>query len=79
MRSLQEKTKWCKQGAWTPAIGDLVLLKDDNLPPLVWKTGVIYKLHPGSDQLIRVVSLRTKDNILKGAIVKLCPLPKYIG
>ena len=76
LRSLQEKTKWCKQGSWIPSIGDLVLLREDNLPPLMWKTGVICQVHPGADQLIRVVSVRTKDKILKRALVKVCPLPK---
>ena len=79
LRSLQQRTKWSKQGAWIPAMGDLVLLKEHNLPPLMWKTGTICEVHPGADQLIRVVSVRTtKDNILKRAIVKVCPLPKDI-
>ena len=56
-------------------IGELVLIKEEKLPPNQWKMGRILELHPGADNLVRVVSIKTKDGILKRPIVKVCPLP----
>jgi hypothetical protein len=57
-------------------IGDLVLVKEDNLPPLVWKKAVISDIHTGRDGLIRVVTLRTAKGTFKRPITKICFLPK---
>ena len=57
------------------AIGDLVLLKRENLPPLVWKKAVISDIHTGRDGLIRIVTLRTAKGTLKLPISKICLLP----
>jgi hypothetical protein len=51
--------------------GDIVLLKEDNLPPLVWKKAVISDKHAG-----RVVTLRTATGTLKHPVTKICLLPK---
>lgn len=55
--------------------GDLVLLKDENQPPLRWKLARIIELHPGDDQLVRVVTLKTSTSTFKRLITKICPLP----
>lgn len=57
-------------------INDLVLLKDDNLPPLRWKLGRVINLHPGDDGIVRVATVKTTTGIFKRGVVKLCPLPK---
>ena len=41
------------------SIGDIVLVKDVNLPRLRWKKGRITKLIKGNDGLVRGVSLDT--------------------
>lgn len=46
------------------SIGDVVLIKDANLPPLCWPLGCIIELHKGPDDVARVASLRTKDGQL---------------
>jgi len=53
-----------------------VLLKDDNLPPLVWKKAVISDLHAGKDGLIRVVTVKTVTGTYKRPVTKICLLPK---
>jgi hypothetical protein len=53
-----------------------VILKEDNLPPLVWKTAVISDIHTGKDGFTRVVSLRIAKGTLKRPISKICLLPK---
>lgn len=56
-------------------VGDLVLIKEDNLPPFQWKLGRITKLHSGRDQRTRVATIRTSRGDLQRAVSKLCPLP----
>jgi hypothetical protein len=38
-------------------IGALVVLIEDNLPPLQWRLGRVVHVHPGSDGVVRVVSV----------------------
>lgn len=56
--SLQQRPKW-KTIADNLKIGDLVVMKEDNLPPTKWALARIMALHPGSDQLVRVVTVKT--------------------
>ncbi|XP_047519792.1 uncharacterized protein LOC125059418 [Pieris napi] len=57
---LQKRTKWQTQG--NPLqIDSLVLLKEENLPPMKWKLGRIVALFPGADDVVRVAEI--------------CPLP----
>jgi hypothetical protein len=59
-------------------IGMLVLIKDDNLPPSHWQLGRVVQLHPGADQIVRVVTIKTATSMLKRPIVKVCILPMPI-
>jgi hypothetical protein len=72
---LQQRNEW-KNIQPDVKIGELVLVKEDNLPPLVWKKAVINDIHKGKDGLTRVVTLRTATGILKRPITKICLLPK---
>lgn len=56
-------------------INDLVIIKDDNLPPLRWSMGRVQEVHPGTDGVVRVVTLRTKGGLCKRAVRNLCVLP----
>jgi hypothetical protein len=71
LHQLQQRSKWKGEGSWTPRIGDLVIVKEDNLPPLVWKIGVIEELFPGNDGITRVVIVRTPSGSYKRPLVKL--------
>ncbi|XP_062703569.1 uncharacterized protein LOC134286024 [Aedes albopictus] len=48
---LQARTK-----RWQPAVqvnvGKLVVIKDDNQPPMKWRLGRIVEVHPGSDKML---------------------------
>lgn len=59
-------------------VGDLVLLKEENLPPLMWKKAVISDIHAGGDGLVRVVTLRTAKGTLKRPVSKICFLPNLV-
>ncbi|KAG7312917.1 hypothetical protein JYU34_001315 [Plutella xylostella] len=75
--SLQNRQKWT--GVYKNIkIGDVVLVKDERLPPAHWMMGLVVDTHTGSDSLIRVVSLRCKNTVIKRPIHKLCLLPANI-
>lgn len=71
---LQARTK-----RWKPPIqvevGKLVVIKDDNLPPMRWRMGRIHELQPGDDQVVRVVTVKTSTGMLTRPVEKLCILP----
>ncbi|KAK9752873.1 methyltransferase (DUF5641) [Popillia japonica] len=70
---LQQRLKWrTQQSQLEPDM--LVLVKDDNVPPLQWKLGRICQLHPDTDGIARVASVRTQHVLIRRAFSKLCPL-----
>lgn len=77
LAELQKRTKWQSRQP-EPAVGDLVYVIDENLPPLRWPRGIITKLHPGKDGLSRVVTVRTasRSDMLR-PVVKLCWVPVH--
>lgn len=72
---LQERVKWKTQQS-NIQLGTLVLIKEDNLPPLQWSVGRIAELHPGADNVVRVVTVKTSTGHFKRAIQRICPFPK---
>lgn len=57
-------------------INDIVIIKDDGLPLTKWKLGRIIQVHPGYDNMIRVVTVCTSAGVeFKRPVVKLCVLP----
>jgi len=55
--------------------GEVVLLQEDNTPPLQWPTAIITETYPGKDGVVRVVTLKTPKGTFKRLITKICPLP----
>jgi len=53
----------------------MVIIRDENLPPLQWRLGRVQKIHPGSDSIVRVVTVKTSLGNMKRPVVKLCLLP----
>ncbi|GFS73989.1 integrase catalytic domain-containing protein [Trichonephila clavipes] len=74
LKSLQSRSKWHIVQK-TLDIGDLVLIKHDNSPPLQWKLGKVTETFPGKDSKVRVVKVKTQTSELVRPIAKLCPLP----
>ncbi|XP_059056144.1 uncharacterized protein LOC131850012 [Achroia grisella] len=72
---LQQRPKWTKRHNNDIKIGDLVIVKDENLPPGKWSLARIIDVHPGDDGLIRVVSLRCRNSVIKRPLIKICRLP----
>ncbi|GFY06429.1 DUF5641 domain-containing protein [Trichonephila clavipes] len=76
LNSIQGRTKW-KSGTSNIKIGDVIIIKEDNLPPSVWPLGKVISTHPGKDGIVRVVTLKTKKGLYQRPIVKLCILPVH--
>lgn len=75
LNALQNRPKWIQPSS-NLKVNDLVLLKEDNVPPLNWPRARIIELFPGSDSRVRAVKIRTQDGTLTRPITKLCPLPQ---
>lgn len=74
LNQLQHRPKW-KTSEHNLEIGHLVLVKEDNLPPLEWCLARIIDVMPGPDKRVRVVKIRTNKGEFVRPITKLCPLP----
>ncbi|GFX17226.1 DUF5641 domain-containing protein [Trichonephila clavipes] len=58
LNSLQQRNKWHfeKKNA---KIGDMFIIKEDNLPSCQWSLGRINNIYPGKDSKVRVVEVKT--------------------
>lgn len=55
-------------------VGQLVMLKEDETIPLKWTLARIVEMHPGSDDIVRAVTVQTQKGIYKRAIVNIAPI-----
>lgn len=71
---LQPRIKW--QRITQPPIqpGALVLLRELQTPPLVWRMGRIIDLHPDPDGIVRVVFIKTSTGTVKRSVTKIVEL-----
>ncbi|XP_072398237.1 uncharacterized protein [Diabrotica undecimpunctata] len=74
LNRLQNKPKWFLPQE-NIKVDDLVLLIDDNAPPLKWPLARVIETLPSKDGRVRTAKLRTKDGIFIRSVVKVCPLP----
>ncbi|XP_017477270.1 PREDICTED: uncharacterized protein LOC108367186, partial [Rhagoletis zephyria] len=74
LHELQQRPKW-RESRRNLKIGDLVVIKNEATPPTLWKMGRITALHPGSDGLVRNVTLWTGNGSINRPVQKLCVLP----
>ena len=57
--TLRRYTKW-HHTTWIFQIGDIVLLQENNLIATKWPLGKVVKIFPGSDNLTRIVNVKTQ-------------------
>jgi len=74
LTELQSRAKWHSEKD-NIKIGDLVLIRDKNLPPLQWNLGRVVQTIHGPDNHVRVVQLDTRGGKIKRAISQICRLP----
>lgn len=70
LNSLQVRHKWT-QKMKNLEIGDMVILKQDNIPPGQWLLGRIINVIFGNDGLTRVVDVKTKNGVYRRALNKI--------
>lgn len=77
LSQFQERKRWCDEKGPKVKVGSIVLVKDDNIPPLQWKLGIVQSLHvgKGNDGVPRVATVKTSQGVYHRAIRYLCPLP----
>lgn len=75
---LQKRTKW-KTSTDSLQPNSLVIIKEDNLPPLKWRMGRILAVHPGKDGVSRVASIKTAQGTIQRAYTRICPLPDVLS
>ncbi|XP_065092267.1 uncharacterized protein LOC135713092 [Ochlerotatus camptorhynchus] len=59
----------------TIRVGSIVILREDNLPPLQWPLARITEVHPGADGVIRVMTIKTSKGTYRRPANRICPLP----
>lgn len=74
LAELQSRTKW-KASSSSLDPGQMVFVKEDNIPPLNWSLGRVTAVHSGPDGTARVATVKTANGQVKRPVVKLCPLP----
>jgi len=72
---LQVRGKWTKPSRKIK-IGDLAILKTDNLATMKWNMVRVVDIHPGVDGVVRVVSVQASNgSVTKRPVVKIALLP----
>ncbi|XP_043259052.1 uncharacterized protein LOC122401157 [Colletes gigas] len=74
IHQLNVRTRWIK-GSHEIKEGSLIILKDDHFPPLQWHLGRVEKVHPGADNIIRAVTVRTNQCTYRRNVKQLALLP----
>ena len=74
LHTLMHRPKW-KELQENVQVDQLVLIKDENLPPTHWAMGRIIETHKAKDGCVRSVTLKTQTGKLQRSIRKICILP----
>ncbi|XP_076247771.1 uncharacterized protein LOC143187438 [Calliopsis andreniformis] len=77
LNELNSRSKWTS-GTHPIKEGTIVLLREDNTPSMQWPLGRVIKVQPGSDGIIRAVTVKTATNTLDRNVKRLVPLFRYI-
>lgn len=71
---LQIREKWNTASAPIKK-GMVVIIINENSPPLSWPLAIVHEVYPAKDGQIRVVAVRTARGILIRPVSKLSPIP----
>ncbi|XP_017472768.1 PREDICTED: uncharacterized protein LOC108363795 [Rhagoletis zephyria] len=73
LSTLQTRSKWHKNND-SIQLGDIVIIRHENLPATHWRLGRVVRLHPGTDGLVRVVTIKHATGECMRPIQKICRL-----
>ncbi|KOC59252.1 hypothetical protein WH47_12562 [Habropoda laboriosa] len=76
LHQLQTRSKWTTSKP-PLKVGDLCLVTSETTPPSRWPLARVLHVHPGPDNQVRVVTLRTSTNTMKRPVTKLVLLPQH--
>ncbi|XP_050065896.1 uncharacterized protein LOC126554955 [Aphis gossypii] len=74
LNTLQTRGKWTKTSN-NVEVGNMVVVKTVDSPPLSWPLGRVIEVYPGTDQIVRVAKVITSKGVFTRPVVKLVPLP----
>ncbi|KYQ53529.1 hypothetical protein ALC60_00055, partial [Trachymyrmex zeteki] len=72
---LQQRFKWKRSEISNIKRGTMVLVKNESTPPMIWPLGRIAEIHAGKDGMVRVVTIKIANGLIKRALSKVCILP----
>jgi len=72
--TLQQRNKWSTSKGSQIKVGQLVICKEDGLPPLKWIVGRVQSVAPGADDIVRTATIKTATGEYKRPAAKLCVL-----
>ena len=67
--SLRHFSKW-HHPSKNLMVGDVVLLCEDNVTPAKWQIVRVTEVYPGDDKLVRVLMVKTANEIYRRPVVK---------
>lgn len=75
LNTLINRPKWNRERP-NFSVGDLVIIKEDQLPPSHWKLGRVISVSFGVDNLVRSATIKTSTGVVRRPIVELALLEK---
>ncbi|XP_071580259.1 uncharacterized protein [Temnothorax nylanderi] len=75
LQALNSRQKWRTKDD-NPRVGDLCLVRGEQTAPTKWPLARVTAIHPGEDEQVRVVTIRTAVTTLKLPTTKIVLLPR---
>ena len=76
LRQLQVRNKW-RSSAENVQVGEVVLIMDDDTPPMTWPMGIVSQVFPSkTDGLVRLVEVKTIKGLYQRVVQKLMLMMK---
>ena len=73
LSNINKLNKW-RYPTRNVAVGDIVVLQEGGTVPTKWPLGRVVQMHPGQDNLVRVVTLKTAQGTYKRPVSKIAVL-----
>lgn len=73
LNQLNIRQKW-NTGQHNIKLGSVVIIKDENTRPLQWALGRVIQVYPGSDDVIRKVTVKTINGVIDRNVKYLLPV-----